>query len=163
MTNVDEVEDLIIEAARDRKVDVEIITARVRDIPCYQTFLNSDLFRRMMKECPEIKIYEEPYKFLHMKAVVIDDGRYITLGSLNQDTWSFYCNNEANILLVNEGANTRPPTLAYTTFLRVFMNLQRECRPVDPDEWYTPMGKLENLWWRLFLSVSYFSGKNRDR
>ena len=120
---MDEVEDLIIEAARDRKVDVEIITARVRDQPCYQTFLNSDLFRRMMKECPDIKVYEEPYKFLHMKAVVIDDGRYITLGSLNQDTWSFYCNNEANILLVNEGANTRPPTLAYTTFLRVFMNL----------------------------------------
>jgi phosphatidylserine/phosphatidylglycerophosphate/cardiolipin synthase-like enzyme len=117
----------------------------------------------MLRDCPDIKVYEEPYKFLHMKAVVVDDGRYITLGSLNQDTWSFYCNNEANVLLVNEGANTRPPTLAYTTFLRVFMNLQRECRPVDRDEWYTPMGKIENLWWRFFLACSYFAGKNRDR
>jgi hypothetical protein len=31
VTNVDELEDLIVEAARDRKVDVEIITARIRD------------------------------------------------------------------------------------------------------------------------------------
>ncbi len=31
ITNVDELEDLIVEAARDRKVDVEIITARIRD------------------------------------------------------------------------------------------------------------------------------------
>jgi phosphatidylserine/phosphatidylglycerophosphate/cardiolipin synthase-like enzyme len=37
----------------------------------------------MLKESPEIKVYEEPYKFLHMKAIVVDDGRYITLGSLN--------------------------------------------------------------------------------
>jgi phosphatidylserine/phosphatidylglycerophosphate/cardiolipin synthase-like enzyme len=31
ITNVDELEDLIVEASRDRKVDVEIITARIRD------------------------------------------------------------------------------------------------------------------------------------
>jgi phosphatidylserine/phosphatidylglycerophosphate/cardiolipin synthase-like enzyme len=31
VTNVDELEDLIVEAARDRGVDVEIITARIRD------------------------------------------------------------------------------------------------------------------------------------
>ena len=37
-----------------------------------------------------------------MKAVMVDDGKFMTLGSLNQDIWSFYCNNEANILLVNE-------------------------------------------------------------
>ena len=67
----------------------------------------------MLTDCPKIKVYEEPYKYLHMKAVVIDEGRYITLGSLNQDTWSFYCNNEANVLLLNEGASERPPTLAY--------------------------------------------------
>lgn len=31
VTNVDELEDLLIEAARDRGVQVEIITARIRD------------------------------------------------------------------------------------------------------------------------------------
>jgi phosphatidylserine/phosphatidylglycerophosphate/cardiolipin synthase-like enzyme len=45
--------------------------------------LNGDLFGRIKNDAPNIKVYEEPYKYLHMKAVVIDDGRYITLGSLN--------------------------------------------------------------------------------
>jgi phosphatidylserine/phosphatidylglycerophosphate/cardiolipin synthase-like enzyme len=94
-----------------------------------------------------------------MKAVVVDDGKYITLGSLNQDTWSFYCNNEANVFLVNEHPDPGNPTLAYNTFMKVFNNLKRECRPVDPTECYTPMGKLENLWWRFFLSCSYLVGR----
>lgn len=34
-----------------------------------------------------------------MKAVEIDDGKMMTLGSFNQDHWSFYCNNEANIFV----------------------------------------------------------------
>ena len=46
--NVDELEDLLVEAARDRGVDVEIITARIRDQPVYRTFLNADLFRPML-------------------------------------------------------------------------------------------------------------------
>ena len=46
--NVDELEDLLVEAARDRGVDVEIITARIRDQPVYRTFLNADLFRQML-------------------------------------------------------------------------------------------------------------------
>lgn len=83
VTNVDELEDLLIEASRDRNVDIEIITARIRDQPVYRTFLNADLFRRMLKQAPNIKVIEEPYKYLHMKAFVIDDGKYISLGSLN--------------------------------------------------------------------------------
>lgn len=161
VTNVDEIEDLLIEASRDRGIEVEIVTARIRDQPVYRTFLNSDLFSRLFKESPNIKIYEEPYKYLHMKAVVIDDGRYMTLGSLNQDTWSFYCNNEANVLLVNEQAKDKPDTLAYLTFMKVFNNLKRECRLVDQEERYTPMGKLENMWWRLFLACSYLVARNR--
>jgi phosphatidylserine/phosphatidylglycerophosphate/cardiolipin synthase-like enzyme len=111
----------------------------------------------MFRQCPSenLTIYEEPYKYLHMKAVVIDDGKYITLGSLNQDTWSFYCNNEANVLLVNENVKDHPPTIAYQSFMKVFNNLKRECRLVDKDEWYSPMGKLENMWWRFFLNCSY--------
>ena len=161
VTNVDELEDLLIEAARDRGVQVEIVTARIRDQPVYRTFLNADLFRRMHRECPNLKLWEEPYKFLHMKGIVIDDGKYLTLGSLNQDTWSFYCNNEANVLLVNEKAHEHPETLAYRTFMKVFNNLKRECRPVDFNERYTPMGKLENMWWRFFLSCSYIFASQR--
>lgn len=115
----------------------------------------------MLKQAPNIKVYEEPYKYLHMKAFVIDDGKYISLGSLNQDTWSFYCNNEANVLLVNEDADKKPPTLAYKSYMKVFNNLLRECRPIDRDEWYTPMGKLENMWWRFFLNASYLVARQR--
>ena len=75
-----EVEDALSEAL-ERKVEVEIITARNRDQPIYKSFLNSDLFSDLMsKGC---KVYEEPYKYLHMKAVDIDDGRFVTVGSLN--------------------------------------------------------------------------------
>lgn len=96
-----------------------------------------------------------------MKAVVVDDGRYITIGSLNQDIWSFYCNNEANVLLVNEHTDIEKPTLAYKTFLKVFNNLKRECRIVDENEKYRPMGKIENMFWRFFLNTSYLITKNR--
>lgn len=142
-------------------MQVEIVTARIRDQPVYRTFLNADLFRRMNDECPNLKIWEEPYKFLHMKGIVIDDGKYLTLGSLNQDTWSFYCNNEANVLLVNEKVTDHPETLAYRSFMKVFNNLKRECRPVDFNERYSPMGKLENMWWRFFLSTSYIFASQR--
>lgn len=101
--NVEELEDLLVEAMEKRGVEVEIVTARIRDQPVYRTFLNADLFK-YLKSHGAI-VYEEPYKFLHMKAVVVDDGKFITLGSLNQDIWSFYCNNEANILLVNDKAD----------------------------------------------------------
>ena len=96
-----------------------------------------------------------------MKAVMVDDGKFLTLGSLNQDIWSFYCNNEANILLVNENPDVKNPTIAYKTFMQVFNNLKRECRPVDPNEKYAPLGYIENTFWKLFLNVSYAIGKNR--
>ena len=60
---------------------MEIITARNRDQPIYKSFLNADLFGDLMSR--GARVYEEPYKYLHMKAVDIDDGRYMTIGSLN--------------------------------------------------------------------------------
>jgi len=53
------------------------------------------------------------------------------------------------------------PTLAYTTFMQVFNNLKRECRLVDEKERYSPMGYIENTFWRIFLGVSYFIAKGR--
>jgi cardiolipin synthase len=95
--NIDELEDVLIEAMEKRGVKLEIITARNRDQPCYKTFLNSYLFKRLHLKGAIVK--EEPFKYLHMKAIEVDDGKIMTLGSFNQDHWSFYCNNEANILL----------------------------------------------------------------
>lgn len=70
--------------------------------------MNSDLFKELIDK--GAKIYEEPYKYLHMKAVDVDDGKYFTIGSLNQDHCSFYQNNEANVYLENTSGQ---PTYYY--------------------------------------------------
>lgn len=79
--NVEELEDLLVEAMEKRGVSVEIVTARIRDQPVYRSFLNSALFRYL--QAHGAKVYEEPYKYLHMKAIEVDNGKYITIGSLN--------------------------------------------------------------------------------
>lgn len=78
--NIGELEDELIEAMK-RNVKVEIITARKRDQPCYKTFKNSDLFERLFQN--GAIVHEEPFKYLHMKAVEIDDGKEMTIGSFN--------------------------------------------------------------------------------
>ena len=87
-----------------RGVEVDIVTARNRDQPCYKGFLNSYLFNNLRLKGANVS--EEPFKYLHMKAISIDDGKVMTLGSFNQDHWSFYCNNEANIVIKD---HTRQP------------------------------------------------------
>jgi phosphatidylserine/phosphatidylglycerophosphate/cardiolipin synthase-like enzyme len=79
--NIDELESLLIEAMKERNVEVEIITARNRDQPCYKGFLNSYLFSHLKSH--GATVYEEPYKYLHMKAIEIDDGKAMTIGSFN--------------------------------------------------------------------------------
>ena len=64
-----------------RGVSLEIVTARNRDQPCYKTLLNSYLFQRL--EAKGAKVTEEPFKYLHMKAIEVDEGRRMTLGSFN--------------------------------------------------------------------------------
>ena len=93
--NIVELEDAICDALK-RGVEVEFISARKRDQPIYSALLNSDLFKRMLDS--GAKVYEEPYKYLHMKALSVDD-KYLTIGSMNQDNTSFYENNEVNILI----------------------------------------------------------------
>ena len=60
----------MIEAIEKRNVKVEIVTARKRDQPIYKSFLNSDLFSELINK--GVKVYEEPYKYLHMKALQIN-------------------------------------------------------------------------------------------
>jgi phosphatidylserine/phosphatidylglycerophosphate/cardiolipin synthase-like enzyme len=40
-------------------------------------------------------LYEEPFTYLHMKTTLVDN-RVISIGSMNFDECSFFCNNEAN-------------------------------------------------------------------
>jgi len=62
---------------------------------------------------------------------------------------------------VNENEQKSKETMSYKTFDEVFRNLKRECREVDMDEYYTTMGYIENMFWRLFLFGSYYVCKNR--
>lgn len=57
--------------------------------------MNSDLFADALANGAEIR--EEPYSFLHMKVFDVDDGKEVSIGSFNQDNWSFLVNNEANV------------------------------------------------------------------
>ena len=71
--NIDELEDTLIEAMKKRGVELEIVTARHRDQPCYKTHLNSYLFNKLQQN--GATVIEEPFKYLHMKAIEIDNGR----------------------------------------------------------------------------------------
>ena len=140
-----------------RGVQLDIVTARNRDQPCYKTHLNSYLFDRLQKN--GAKVSEEPFKYLHMKAIEVDDGRIMTLGSFNQDHWSFYCNNEAN-MFINSGSD-KPDYKAHQQFVQVFNRLRQECRPVDFTEKFEPVGYIENTFWQLVLNVSHWVANNR--
>lgn len=155
--NVEEIESALVEAIEKRGVEVEIITARNRDQPIYKSFLNSDLFSELLKK--GVKVYEEPYKFLHMKAVNVDNGRFLTIGSLNQDHCSFYQNNEANVLLTNQkGIKTEE----YKQFEQIYNNLRNECRMVDPSETYGWSSYIENRFWRVSLFAIRWFCLNRE-
>ena len=121
----------------------------------YKPFLNSDLFKDMIAN--GMKVYEEPYKFLHMKAYWID-GRYLNIGSFNQDVTSFYCNNEANVLI-----ESKDDLRTFTEFGEMFDRLKSECNLVDPNERYSPWGYVRSKFWRLFVEGTYFLMKNRNR
>jgi phosphatidylserine/phosphatidylglycerophosphate/cardiolipin synthase-like enzyme len=69
---IDELEDALGDAL-DRGVKVEIISARNRDQPVYKSLLNSDLFAKLHSK--GAIVHEEPFKFLHMKMIEVDDGK----------------------------------------------------------------------------------------
>ena len=148
----------MIEAMTQRGVSLEIVTARNRDQPCYKTHLNSYLFDRLRRNGAQVT--EEPFKYLHMKAIEVDEGRLMTLGSFNQDHWSFYCNNEANIF-VERAQEKAVAHKAHRQFVQVFNKLREECRPVDFTERFTPCGYIENTFWQLVLNVSHWIANNR--
>jgi phosphatidylserine/phosphatidylglycerophosphate/cardiolipin synthase-like enzyme len=77
---IEELEDVLVKAL-ERGVTVEIVSARLRDQPAYKCLLNSDLFAKLKHK--GAVIYEEPFKYLHMKAIEVDEGRILTMGSFN--------------------------------------------------------------------------------
>lgn len=79
--------------AKERGVDVQIITSRKRDIPAYMPFKNYLLFQKFLRK--GIDVYQVQDRYLHMKGCQFDD-ESITFGSFNFDKWSWCNNNELN-------------------------------------------------------------------
>jgi len=52
------------------------------------------------------KVYEIGEKLLHMKAYIVDDHHY-SIGSFNNDRWSWKLNNECNIFVYNDPIETK--------------------------------------------------------
>jgi len=90
----------IIEALRKaiaRGVKVEMITSKLRDQPVYKHFENSWLTKHLRDM--GIEVYEYTPKVMHMKAYLCDDE--ITVGSFNNDKWSWGLNNELNLYITD--------------------------------------------------------------
>lgn len=107
-----------------------------------------------------VKVYEEPYKYLHMKVYSVDD-QYFNIGSFNQDVTSFFCNNEANLLVSTTQPNQIKSIMPF--FNSFFSNLKKECVPVNPYEKYTWGNYLKTRFWNLWVEGTYFTMHNRNR
>ena len=70
----------------------------MRDQPKYKSFLNSDLFSVLISN--GVHVYEKPYKYLHLKAVDIYYGIYLSIGSLHKQ-------------LINENHNLMDKRLSF--------------------------------------------------
>lgn len=94
--------DKALIAAAKRGVDVEVITAKKRDIPAYMPFKNWHLLKSYVNN--DIKVYESDDLFIHMKAFQIDN-HDVTFGSFNIDKWSWSNNNEVNFYAQDQNTN----------------------------------------------------------
>lgn len=156
--HVTHIENLLVDALK-RGVKVEIITARIRDQPCYAGLLNAELFRKPIQAGAIVR--EEPYSFLHMKLYDIDNGEKLSIGSMNQDNWSFKVNNEANLLFTPKDSSKKGSY--YSAYWRVYQRLWNECRDVDKADDYYGIAYLMNSWWDFFFYCSHVTARDRSR
>ncbi len=82
-----------------RGVPATILTAGKRDQPVFKAIFNYMLFQRLIRN--NVEVYETTERMLHSK-VYLFDSKYLTLGSMNNDRWSWKINNEVNIGIDDE-------------------------------------------------------------
>lgn len=66
--------------AVERGVQVEILTARKRDIPSYRNFKNANLMNHLVKN--GITVLQVKDRYLHMKGILFDE-EVLTFGSVD--------------------------------------------------------------------------------
>ncbi|KAL4465190.1 hypothetical protein ABPG72_019344 [Tetrahymena utriculariae] len=92
-----EFDDILIKALK-RGVKVELITSQNRDQPAYAKLSNKNLMKNLIEH--GCKVYEITDRLLHMKTYMVDD-KHFTVGSFNNDRWSWRVNNEMNLFIFN--------------------------------------------------------------
>lgn len=135
----------LINAAK-RGVDVEIVTARKRDIPCYRNMRNFMLMRKLIEN--GVKVYQVKEKYLHMKGFSFDD-ESMNFGSFNLDKWSWDNNNELNFKCENE--------ILIHEFNHIYEKVKNECLKVEkpsPMDFFT---RAKIIFWTVFLTGVNFT------
>lgn len=137
--------DNLLKDARSRGVKVGIITSYERDQPAYKHLYNRELFDHLIKE--GVYVYEYMYKYLHMKAYYVD-GKYLTIGSMNNDSTSFIMNNEANYYLTKDFTNVNN----FKEFDIIVEKVLKNSRDVTSHfPKFNLFRWISNSWWRFFI------------
>ncbi|KRW98257.1 hypothetical protein PPERSA_00714 [Pseudocohnilembus persalinus] len=134
-----------IQRALKRGVKVELITSGKRDQPVYHYITNSILTKNLTKSGCEV--YEIKEKLLHMKAYQIDDKHY-SIGSFNNDRWSWKLNNEINIQVNNDPIEVQ-------RLDQVINQVKSESKKISDQ--YSKVGPIRYakiLFWDTFLYLS---------
>lgn len=135
------VENAIIEA-KNRGVEVELITSYKRDIPCYKNFVNGILFNNLLQN--GIKVYQFKNQYLHAKSIGIDD-RIVNIGSFNLDRWSWYNNIETVIHVEDSKQESRE-------YQKIFDLMRLKSEQIRPQIHYKRSSKMiTNLFWDNFF------------
>jgi len=130
--------------ALDRGVHVELITSAKRDQPAYAPLKNFRLTKNLINK--GLQVYEMHDKYLHMKAYFADD-EVFTLGSFNNDRWSWKINNEANIYVENAME-------AYKFKKLIIEDVKSKCKLLNLNEQIGWIRTFRIHFWEFFLSVS---------
>ncbi|MBV8573138.1 MAG: cardiolipin synthase B [Acidobacteriaceae bacterium] len=94
----------IIEAARDRKLDVKIITPGKHADHALTRNSSRTLYGALLKN--GVEIYEYQPSMIHVKALIVDD-MWAVVGSTNFDSRSFELNDEVNVAFLDRAVTGR--------------------------------------------------------
>ena len=132
-----------VNPAVDRGVKIELITSAKRDQPVYKYIKNGLLMRRLIRK--GVNVYESHEKILHAKAYIFDD-KVMTVGSFNNDRWSWRISNETNVSIRSEYEceKARP----------FFEDLKTRCHLVNSEIAIGAFRQLRLMFWERFLYIS---------
>lgn len=129
--------------AAERGVPGVIVTSGQRDQPVFKNIFNYMLFQRLILR--GIEVHETKERLLHSK-VYLTDGKFINLGSMNNDRWSWKINNEVNLAIQDERD--------YQWVRDYFEMMKGRGRPVTKNYTISASRAASIAFWQNFLYLS---------